>query len=264
VSHRQPKAGAPRAVEMEGVELAFNHRPVLAGVELSVAEGDFVAVVGPNGGGKTTLLKLVTGLLRPSRGRVRVMGTEPAQARPQVGYLAQHPELDPDFPITVEEVVRQGRLGAGGGSGPRGPLWPGRDREAAAQALERVGLAELGRRPFGELSGGQRQRVLIARALATRPRLLLMDEPTAGVDPAAEEAIYDLLRELNREMTILVVSHDLGFVSPYVDHVICVNRWVATHPTAEVDAEVIRGMYGRDVRLVRHDHQGPPGGCACE
>jgi zinc transport system ATP-binding protein len=264
MSHLEPKAGEPRAVEMHGVELAFNGEPVLTGVELSVALGDFVAVVGPNGGGKTSLLKLITGLWRPSRGEVRVLGRTPEEARPEVGYLAQHPELDPAFPITVEEVVRQGRLGSGGRARRWRPGWPAEDRAAADQALERAGLAGLARRPFGELSGGQRQRVLIARALATRPRLLLMDEPTAGVDPAAEEAIYDLLQELNREMTIVVVSHDLGFVSPYVGHVICVNRWVATHPTGEVDATVIRSMYGRDVRLVRHDHQGPPGGCACE
>ncbi len=260
--HVQPTLDLPRVIEVEGLSFAYHGEPVLEEVNLAVALRDFVAVVGPNGGGKSTLLKLLLGLLTPQEGKVRVLGQPPARVRRRLGYLAQHPGLDPAFPITVGEVVLMGRLGT---HTPRlGGRWSKADRRAAEQALEVVGLAGMEGRPFADLSGGQRQRVLIARALATEPEILFLDEPTAGVDPAAEEAIYGILQELNQEMTIVVVSHDLGFVSPLVDYAICVNRRVATHPTAELPPELMRSLFGREVRLVRHDHQGPPGGCACE
>lgn len=260
--HLQPSLAAPQVIEVFGLNFSYNGEPVLQDVNLTVARNDFVAVVGPNGGGKSTLVRLMLGLLNPQQGRVLVLGQPPAKVRRLLGYLPQHPNLDKAFPINVDEVVLMGRLGLGGlGLGGR---WSRADRDAAAQAIATVGLSELAGRPFAELSGGQRQRVLIARALATQPEILFLDEPFAGVDPGAEENIYELLRELGSRMTILMVSHDLGFVSPLVSHVICVNRTVATHPTAELTPELIRDMYGREVRMVRHDHKGPPGGCACE
>lgn len=260
--HIQPSLVAPRVIEARGVSFAFNGEPVLEDVDFTVARNDFVAMVGPNGGGKSTLVRLLLGLLTPQRGKVLILGQPPSKVRSRLGYLPQHPSLDKAFPINVDEVVLMGRLGLGGFS--LGGRWSRADKEAAQQALDTVGLADLAGRPFAELSGGQRQRVLIARALATQPELLFLDEPFAGVDPGAEETIYSILQELNSSMTILMVSHDLGFVSPLVGHVICVNRTVATHPTAELTPELIRGMYGREVRMVRHDHKGPPGGCACE
>lgn len=260
--HLQPSLDAPRVIEVEGLSFSYNGETVLQDVEFTVARNDFVAVVGPNGGGKSTLIKLLVGLLTPQKGRVRVLGQSPAKARHRLGYLPQHPSLDRAFPITVGEVVLMGRLGLGG------RVWGGRwsraDRRVAREALLTVGLEGLAGRSFAALSGGQRQRVLLARALATRPEILLLDEPFAGVDPAAEEGIYEILDRLRQDLTVLVVSHDLGFVSPLVGHVICVNRTVATHPTAELTPELIRQMYGREVRLVRHDHKGPPGGCVCE
>jgi zinc transport system ATP-binding protein len=253
---------APRVIEVQGLSFSFNGEPVLEDVNLTVGRNDFVAMVGPNGGGKSTLVRLLLGLLTPQQGRVLVLGQPPAKVRRRLGYLPQHPRLDKAFPINVDEVVLMGRLGMGGlGLGGR---WSKADREAAGQALATVGLADLAGRSFAELSGGQRQRVLIARALATQPEVLFLDEPFAGVDPGAEETIYDILQDLSASMTILMVSHDLGFVSPLVGHVICVSRTVATHPTAELTPELIRDMYGREVRMVRHDHKGPPGGCACE
>jgi len=260
--HIQPSLEAPRVIEAQGLSFSFNGEPVLEDVDLTVARHDFVAVVGPNGGGKSTLIRLMLGLLTPQRGRILVLGQAPAKVRQRLGYLPQHPSLDKAFPINVGEVVLMGRLGLGGLSW--GGRWSRSDKDATEQALVTVGLSELGARPFAALSGGQRQRVLIARALATEPEILFLDEPFAGVDPGAEENIYELLQELSSGLTILMVSHDLGFVSPLVSHVICVNRKVATHPTAELTPELIRDMYGREVRMVRHDHKGPPGGCACE
>jgi zinc transport system ATP-binding protein len=239
-------------LQIEGLGFSYGGNPVLEGVDLSLAGLEFAAVVGPNGGGKTTLLKLILGLLTPAAGRVLVFGKPPREARARIGYMPQHVQVDLSFPVTVADVVLMGRLGLGGW------VWGGygrRDRAAAAAALERVGLAGLGERPFRALSGGQRQRTLIARALAGEPELLLLDEPTASVDVVGEREVFDLLAELNGCIPILVVSHDLGFVSPYVGQVVCVNRKVFTHPTSEVTGEVISQIYGREVRMVRHDHK---------
>lgn len=247
-------------VEVSGVDFGYDGETVLSEVSFSVAQGDFVALVGPNGGGKTTLLKLVLGLLKPRAGRVLLFGQPPERVRSRVGYLPQHALLDPSFPVSVLDVVLMGRLGADGGPS-LGP-WGRAQRDAARQALEEVQAERLAGRPFRALSGGQRQRVLIARALATRPELLVLDEPTAGVDAQGEKELYTLLSELNRSVTILLVTHDLGFVSTFVNQVVCVNRRVVMHPTSQVTGEVISEIYGREVAMVRHDHKLPhAGGC---
>ncbi|CAO0824847.1 putative metal transport system ATP-binding protein CPn_0542/CP_0210/CPj0542/CpB0563 [Desulfarculales bacterium] len=242
----------PPAIEIRDLYFAYNGEQVLSGVNLTVAPRDFAAVVGPNGGGKTTLLKLILGLLTPSAGRLLVLSQPPASARTRIGYMPQHPKMDYSFPVTVQDVVLMGRLGCGGGLG----RYRRADHQAARRALGQVGLADLNDRPFHDLSGGQRQRVLIARALAGEPRLLLLDEPTANVDVRGEREVFELLKELNQSIAVVVVSHDLGFVSPYVQNVICVNRRVVSHPTSQVTGQVIADIYGGEVNMVRHDHQG--------
>lgn len=235
-------------VEVEGLWFAYNGQPVLRDVNMEIPGGELVCVVGPNGGGKTTLLKLLLGLLRPDRGTIRVLGVSPHRARSRVGYTPQHARFDPSFPATVLDVVLMGRLGRSrrpGGS---------EDRRAAAEALERVGLDPGGRKTLGELSGGQRQRVLIARALAAEPELLLLDEPTANLDVRVERQLHELLEGLTAELTVVMVSHDIGFVSDLVGRVVCVRETVAVHPTTELTGERIADLYGSDVRLVRHDH----------
>jgi zinc transport system ATP-binding protein len=246
-------------IALDNVSFAYPQGgPVLEDVSLAIGDRDFASVVGPNGGGKTTLLRLILGLLEPSRGTVRIFGRPPAAARPWIGYMPQHPQHDPHFPVSVRDVVLMGRLSPGH---PRGPF--GRpDKQAAVHALGEVGIADLKDRPFAALSGGQRQRVLIARALACAPRLLLLDEPTANLDLHVEGELYDLLRELSRRLTVVLVSHDLAFVSGWVRTVVCVKRRVMVHPTSEVTPEIIREMYGGDVRLVRHDHGGVPAAVA--
>ncbi len=241
----------PPAIAIRDLSFAYNGEQVLSGVNLTVAPRDFAAVVGPNGGGKTTLLKLILGLLSPSAGSLLVLGRPPANARTQIGYMPQHPQMDYSFPVTVMDVVLMGRLGCGTGLG----RYSRTDQQAARQALGQVGLADLGARPFHDLSGGQRQRVLIARALAGEPRLLLLDEPTANVDVRGEREVFELLKELNQNIAVVVVSHDLGFVSPYVQNVICVNRRVVSHPTSQVTGQVIAEIYGGEVNMVRHDHR---------
>ncbi len=247
----------PAALAFEDVTLAYPGapQPALEGATFSLGEGDSICVVGPNGGGKSTLIKLALGLLRPSSGAVRVFGESPRAACGAVGYMPQSLHFDPQFPITVRDVVLMGRLGNALKPGPFGRA----DREAAERALARVDLAGAGKRRFSTLSGGQRQRVLIARALAGEPRLLLLDEPTANVDQTVEEQFHATLRELAGEMTIVLVSHDLGFVSGWVEHVLCVNRTVHIHPTSSIDGKTLREIFGADIVAVRHDHDCPPG-----
>jgi len=243
-----PASGAP-VIEMEHLSFSIGGLGVLEDVTLTVRERDFVCIVGPNAGGKTTLLKLVLGLLRPTAGTVRVFGGIPARSRFRIGYMPQHTSLDPRFPVTVLDVVLMGRLTGSSRFGPYGR----KDREEALLALEMLQLAGVRRRSFAELSGGQRQRVLIARALVSSPDLLLLDEPTSNVDAVLETELFELLNRLNERMTIALVSHDLGFVSRYVKRVVCVNRRVADHLTSEITGEMIHEIYGSDVRMVRHD-----------
>ncbi|MBP2681582.1 MAG: transporter [Candidatus Krumholzibacteriota bacterium] len=225
---------------------------VLESAAFEILDGEFAAIIGPNGGGKTTLLKLILGLLEPSAGAIRVFGTSPKLARRRIGYMPQYPRFDPDFPVTVMDVVLMGRLGHAPVVGP----FRGSDREVARSALGEVSCADLAGRPFAELSSGQRQRVLIARALACNPDLLLLDEPTSNLDPSVQDDVQDLLHALNRRMTMIVVSHDVAFVSKYVSKVVCVNRTVALHPTAEIKADLFTVLYGQAaVRLVDHEHR---------
>jgi len=227
---------------------SYGREPVLEDVDLSIEDRSAVCIVGPNGGGKTTLVKLILGLLTPQKGEVRVFGQSPRYARLRIGYMPQHVQHDPQFPVTVKDIVLMGRLGRSTFG------WAGRDdRRAAIEALEEVGMEEFTGRPFAALSGGQRQRVLIARALCCRPDLLLLDEPTSNVDSLVEAKLLDLLRTLNQKMTILMVTHDLGFVSGLVESVICVNRRVVVHPTSQITGAMIHDIYGGEVRMVRHD-----------
>ncbi|MBI9078009.1 MAG: ABC transporter ATP-binding protein [Desulfatibacillum sp.] len=237
-------------IELDGVSFGYTRQPVLSNVRLQVERGEFASIVGPNGGGKTTLLKLMLGLLQPDTGSVNVLGVSPEKARLRVGYMPQYSHLDPQFPVTVMDVVLMGRLRKGAML-----MYSKKDREAAMACLEEVQLAELANNLYSELSGGQRQRVLIARALCCQPDLLLLDEPTSNVDPDMQQSLFDMLQKLNKRMTILLVSHDLGFVSQVVRSVICVSREVVVHPTSELDGTLIKEIYGGDCRLVRHDHR---------
>ncbi|MCX7816397.1 MAG: ABC transporter ATP-binding protein [Syntrophales bacterium] len=241
------------AISFENVTFTYNGAPVLEDVKFSLEERTFVSVVGPNGGGKTTMLKLILGILKPTRGEVKVFGCPPEKVRQCVGYMPQHMLFDPKFPMTVMDVVLMGRLGK-----DTWGIWPYRkkDKEIALETLDKVGMVGYEERLFMSLSGGERQRVLIARALATEPRLLLLDEPTTNVDVVAEGEIFKLLDEMSREITVVVVSHDLGFVSQFVKKVICVNRRVVLHPTDAVTGDVICSLYGADVHIVRHGREG--------
>ena len=225
-----------RVIEIDDVCFGYEYQEVLHNISLTLEEGQFAVMVGPNGGGKTTLLRLMLGLLAPRYGRIRLFGQAPEMARHLAGYVPQSLHYDAQFPASVEDVVLMGRV-------ERHWLGPYRraDRTAAASAMEQVGLGGYGRRPFRALSGGERQRVLMARALASEPRLLLLDEPGANLDPGSGRQVYELLRELNRRVTILLVSHNLKVVASYVSHVICVNRTADMHRIDDVGRTGLAG-----------------------
>lgn len=242
------RTGAEPVVSFEDVSFAYEQTPVLSDVTLEVAPRDFVAIIGPNGGGKTTLAKLILGLIKPTAGVVQLFGTAPRNARACVGYVPQFAEYDRQFPITVRDVVLMGRP-------PRAiGFYSRQDRRAAAEALDRVGLSGFERRSFAELSGGQRQRVMIARALAAGPQLLVLDEPMASVDRGAEEQLQALLKELNREMTVLLITHDIAVVYETVNRILCVNKTVAIHESVAVTEHMLQHLYSGGVRLVDHAH----------
>lgn len=222
--------------------------PVLEDVTLHVEADDFLGVIGPNGGGKTTLLKVILGLVKPQRGRVRVLGQAPQSVRPQIGYVPQQAWIDLAAPADVLDVVLMGRLS----QSTWGCRYGGSHVSAALVALEQVGMRDLAKRRIGALSGGQRQRVLIARALAQDAKILLLDEPTAGVDAHMARSLTDLLHRLNETMPIVLVSHDVTFVSTHLKRVACLNRRLTCHAATEISAQVISEMYHGEVRLIRH------------
>lgn len=226
-------------VDIEHLTFSYQDSLVLKDVTCQVEPGEFVGIIGPNGGGKTTLLKLLMGFLKPTSGKIRVFGLAPSYALHRMAYVPQILRFDRQFPITVLEVVLLGRLSH--------LPWYGRysqaDKQAALEALEKVGLVDFQQRAFGTLSGGQAQRVLIARALASNPDLLLLDEPTASVDTRVEAEIYTLLRRLRGTMTILMVTHDLRAAIDYVQKVICVQHSVACLSPEEVCEHYAMGLY---------------------
>lgn len=243
-------------IQIDNLDFGYNGQNVLEDVNLTVKAGDFIAMIGPNGGGKTTLLKLMLGLLNSNRGRIRVMGQAPSRVSHQIGYVPQDVNINRSFPITALDVVLMGKLAPGN----RWSNTSRQDRLDAMEALDRIDMAGHAQRRIGELSGGQRQRVFIARALVTRPQLLLLDEPTASIDTKGQTDFFSLLKRLNENITIIVVSHDLLVVSIYVKSVACVNRRLHYHHQAEITGDMLETMYPCTVEetcpveLITHGH----------
>jgi zinc transport system ATP-binding protein len=226
-------------VEIHNVTFAYNGETALQDVSLEIQQGDFIAMIGPNGGGKTTLVKLILGLLTPDKGTIRVTGQSSQKASACIGYVPQDVHINRSFPITAMDVVLMGKLAPK----KRWARKTASNRLEAMAALERLEMAPLAERKISELSGGQCQRVFIARALVTQPRLLLLDEPTASIDTKGQAEFFEMLKDLNKDVTIVVVSHDLLAVSRYVKSVACVNRVLHYHHQAEITGEMLETMY---------------------
>jgi zinc transport system ATP-binding protein len=234
---------------LDKVSFAYKKQNIIEDVDLQIQQGEFASIVGPNGGGKTTLLKLILGLIKPDKGTIHLFGKPPDIVRHKIGYMPQYAHLDMDFPATVMDVVLMGRLS-------NKTFWfSKKDRTESLKAIDELGMTSYVKTGYNELSGGQKQRILIARALCSNPNILLLDEPTANVDHQTEENLFSILQKLNSKMTILLVSHDLGFVSKYVKSVICVNRQVVIHPTTSMNGALIKDIYHGDLKMVRHDHR---------
>ncbi len=243
-------------VELEDVTVSYGEVRVLEGINLTVEPGDFLGIIGPNGSGKTTLLRIMLGLLEPERGQVRLFGHAPAAFRQwgRLGYVPQKATLDPTLPVTVHEVVATGLVPALGVFGRVG----GAERRRITEVLEHVGMQAHAGARIGALSTGQQQRVLIARALVSRPELLILDEPMGGVDPEAQTSFYALLHHLNRErdVTLILVSHDIGVVAKEVTKLACLNRRLIFHgrPGDFLTEAALTALYGPSVRVVSHQH----------
>lgn len=245
------------AIEADNLSYSYDGLSALKDVGFMLKEGEYLAVIGPNGGGKTTLVKLLLGILTPTTGAIQIFGRPAAdrRARLDVGYVPQRVSAEAvEFPATVREIVESGRT-------PRhAPLsrWTKADQEAVDHALETLEIADLADRTIGSLSGGQRQRAFIARAVAGEPRILVLDEPTVGVDQAAQEAFRKFLMHANREhgMTIVFVTHDVEFVTREATSVLCLNHALVCHgrPGEYLKEDFLVRLYGREVKLVEHEH----------
>jgi zinc transport system ATP-binding protein len=243
-------------VEVDDVNFNHGELRVLERINLTVQAGDFLGLIGPNGSGKTTLLRIILGLLTPDQGHVRLFGHAPSAFRQwsRLGYVPQRAMLDPALPATVREVVATGLVPILGLFGRVGPA----ERERIEEVLGQVGMAAHAGARIGTLSTGQQQRVLIARALVSKPELLILDEPTGGVDPEAQTSFYALLHHLNRErdVTLILVSHDIGVVAKEVTKLACLNRRLVFHgrPGDFLSDAALTALYGPSVRVVSHQH----------
>ena len=235
-------------IDVSDVCFSYGTQEVLHNVSFHIEKHALVAVVGPNGGGKTTLLKLLLGELVPRFGLVRVLGQPPEVARKRVGYVPQSVPFDPRFPVCVREVVLMGRVARS-----RFGAYGRADRQAVREALERVDLAGFEKRSFAALSGGERQRVLIAQALAGGSELLLLDEPVANVDPEHTSHLYSVFKALTDEVTVMMVSHNLSVVTGNATHVLCINRSAGLHAIGEVASATFTESFGGSLTAIRHD-----------
>jgi zinc transport system ATP-binding protein len=237
------------AIVVSDVTLTRNGHPVLDHVSIRVEKGDFYAIIGPNGGGKTTLLKIILGVLKPDSGEVRIFGGPAEENRNLVGYVPQFRTFDFHFPITVGEMVISGRMGHVTGIWKR---YSDIDRKKTEEIIGMTGLSGLEHRQVRDLSGGEQQRAIIARALVGDPRILLLDEPTVYVDTPSATQFYEILDDLKKKMTIILVSHDIGVISTHVTKIACLNHSMYAHDTNEITDDMLAAAYHCPVDLIAH------------
>ncbi len=236
-----------KILEMIDVTAAYGQELVLKDVHLTITEYDFVGVIGPNGGGKTTLVKLMVGLLKPVKGQVILHKQNGSDTKSLIGYLPQVNRFDKRFPISVLDVVLSGLVS----DKNLFRSFSRKDKEKAYELLVRMGVSHLDRKPIGELSGGQMQRVFLCRAIITSPKLLILDEPNTFVDNKFEADLYDILLELNKQMAIVIVTHDIGTISYYVKTIACVNKALNYHPSNLITEQQL-AAYGCPIQIITH------------
>lgn len=236
------------AIAASGLTFSYGRLPAVEDVTFSIEKGDFLGIIGPNGGGKTTLLRLLLGLIPPDCGTVSLLGGHPVKTRFRAGYIPQETGLNKSFPITAREVVFMGLTGK-----RFGRRFTAKDCSRVAIIMEQLGIAQLADNPIGQLSGGQRQKTLLARAMVADPEMLILDEPTASVDTAGTDEIYEHLRQLNNTgVTVVLVTHNIGVLSQYVKSVACINRQLYFHPDGVLDQETVTRTFGCPVDIIAH------------
>jgi len=235
-------------VDLKDVWVYYDEKIVLENINLIVKENDFLGIIGPNGGGKTTLLKVILGLIKPNRGDLKVFGGSPENNRTLIGYVPQLRQFDLDFPATVLDVVMTGRLNKTRMFRRYSP----EDKKIANKVIEEVNMSHLRHHAIGRLSGGERQRVFMARALASEPKLLLLDEPTANVDKNLDTKLWEFFNNLKKTTPIILVTHDISAVSIYVDKIACLNRRLHYQGTKEITPEALEDTYKCPVELIAH------------
>lgn len=237
-------------LDIENVSFNYGKINVLKEINLQVKEEEFIGLIGPNASGKTTLLKLILGLLKPDSGKINVFGQTPSKHHEHIGYVPQYVSFNRDFPITVLQTIQTACVR----NNPFNKLDKNKRNELVHTAMQTVGVDSIANKSIQTLSGGMMQRVLIARALAAEPKLLILDEPTANVDAKVEEDIFAMLKSYNSHMTIMVVSHDIGFISSYVDRVACLSNTLECHSIEGINADLIKDLYADPVKLIHHHH----------
>ncbi len=236
-------------IELKNISAGYDNDTIIENINCNIYDGDFFGIIGPNGGGKSTLLKIILGLLNPIKGTIQIYGQDPKIGRKNIGYVPQHSEYDKHYPISVFDVVLMGRRSIRG----LHPTYSSDDKKATMKALEKVNMEKYKKRHISELSGGQRQRVFIARALVSNPKILLLDEPTASIDKDLQINFYNLLKELNKNVTIVLVTHDIGVISSYVNRVACLNHFMFTHDDEKmITKEMLEKTYSCPVDLIAH------------
>ena len=237
-----------KLINIDNIVAGYDNKIVLHDVSLDIWENDFLGIIGPNGGGKTTLLKIILGLLKPKSGSVRYFDGEKEVSTLKIGYLPQMNKIDKKFPISVREVVLSGLMA----EKPRFRDFTAEQKQRAEEVIAQMGLQELAKRAIGDLSGGQLQRVLLGRSMVSRPKVLILDEPNSYVDKRFESHFYNLLEEISKESSIILVSHDIGTVLSMVKNIACVNETLHYHSGADISAEWLENKYACPIELVGH------------
>ncbi len=236
-------------IKIDNLSFSYGKSTVLENINFVVEEKDYIGLIGPNGGGKTTILKLIVGLLKPNHGTIEMNFNGSKNGQNNIGYIPQFGSMEANFPIKVKDVVAMGVCH----SASFMPWFNKKENIKIEKSMEDVSISDLSEVSFNELSGGQKQRVLIARALVSDPEILLLDEPTSSVDSSSELDIYELLKNLNNEKTIILASHDLGFISSYINKVACVNKNLVAHKIGDVSSEtIIKDAYKNSVNMINH------------